>query len=110
MTTYGKKKKVHPASLRKADASPLKEVIQDMVEAYNLNKKFDQTTIVNLWPKLMGAAIANRTKSVFVKNEKLFVTVNSSVLKQELNMNKAKIMALYAAEMERMIIKEIIIL
>ncbi|GAB3328499.1 hypothetical protein GCM10027429_03570 [Marivirga atlantica] len=110
MSYYGKKKTPHPASVRKSDASPLKDVIQDMVEAYNLNKKFDQTNIVNLWPKLMGKAIANRTKSVFVKDQKLFVTVESSVLKQELNMNKAQIIELYATELGKVLIKEVVIL
>ncbi len=110
MNNYGRKKAPHPASIRKSEASPLKEVIQDMVEAYNLNKKFDQTTIVNLWPKLMGKAIANRTKSVFVKGEKLFVTVESSVLKQELNMHKARIIELFAQEIGRVVVKEVVIL
>ena len=58
----------------------------------------------------MGKAIANRTKSVFVKDQKLFVTVESSVLKQELNMNKAQIIELYATELGKVLIKEVVIL
>ncbi|MFQ3214745.1 MAG: putative nucleic acid-binding Zn ribbon protein [Marivirga sp.] len=110
MSYYGKKKKVHPASIRKSEATPLKEVIQQMVDAYNLNKKFDQTQVVNLWPKLMGNTIASRTKTVFVKGSKLFVEVESSVVKHELNMHKAKIIELFATEMGRIVIKEVIIL
>ena len=110
MSYYGKKKKVHPASVRKSDASPLKEVIQDMVNAYNLNKKFDQTQVVSLWPKIMGNTISSRTKKVFMKGDKLFVEVDSSVIKHELNMHKARIIELFAKEIGRIVIKEVIIL
>ena len=110
MSYYGKKKNPHPASIRKSEASPLKQVIQEMVDAYNLNKKFDQTQIVNLWPKVMGNTIASRTKKVFMKGDKLFVEVESSVVKHELNMHKAKIIELFAKETGRIMIKEVIIL
>ena len=110
MSMYGKKKQQHPASIRKGNASPLKDVIQEMVNAYNLDKKFDQTHIVSLWPKLMPKTITNHTKKVYTKGEKLFVEVNSSVVKTELNLHKARIIELYAEALGKIVVKEVIIL
>ncbi|SMG43990.1 Protein of unknown function [Marivirga sericea] len=105
-----KKKSPHPASIRKSEAAPLGQVINEMFEAYHLNKKVDHTQVVNLWPKLMGKAIASRTKGVFMKDNKLFVTVESSALKQELLMNKEKIIHLFREELGKEIVKEIVLL
>ena len=83
-----KKKNPHPASIRKSEATPLGQVINEMFDAYHLNRKVDQTQVVNLWPKLMGKAIASRTKGVFMKDSKLFVTVESSALKQDFTLSR----------------------
>ncbi|HET8860254.1 DUF721 domain-containing protein [Marivirga sp.] len=105
-----KKKNPHPASVRKSEATPLGQVINEMFDAYHLHKKVDQTQVVNLWPKLMGKAIASRTKGVFMKGDKLFITVESSALKQELLMSKERIIHLFRQELGKEVVKEIVLL
>lgn len=105
-----KKKNPHPASVRKSEMAPLGQVINEMIDAYHLNKKFDHTQVVNLWPKLMGKTIADRTKGVFMKDQKLFVTVESSALKQELHMSKERILQLFREKLGKEVVKEIILL
>ncbi|WP_296623010.1 DUF721 domain-containing protein [Marivirga sp.] len=105
-----KKKNPHPASVRKSEATPLGQVINEMFDAYHLNRKVDQTQVVNLWPKVMGKAIASRTKGVFMKDNKLFVTVESSALKQELLMSKERIIHLFWEELGKEIVKDIVLL
>lgn len=107
---YPKKKKPHPASVRKSEASSLGDVIKEMIDAYHLDKKFDQTQVINLWPKLMGNTIASRTKGIFMKGDKLFINVESSVLKQELLMNKDRIIEMFRAELGKEVIKEVVLL
>lgn len=105
-----KKKNPHPASIRKSEATPLGQVINEMFDAYHLNKKVDHTQVINLWPKLMGKTIASRTKGIFMKENKLFVTVESSALKQELLMSKERIIHLFRQELGKEIVKEIVLL
>jgi predicted nucleic acid-binding Zn ribbon protein len=105
-----KKKNPHPASIRKSEATPLGQVINEMFEAYHLNKKVDHTQVVNLWPKIMGKAIASRTKGIFMKENKLFVTVESSALKQELHMSKERIIHLFRQALGKEVVKEIVLL
>ncbi|WKK86577.2 DUF721 domain-containing protein [Marivirga arenosa] len=105
-----KKKNPHPASIRKSEATPLGQVINEMFDAYHLNKKVDHTQVVNLWPKLMGKTIANHTKGVFMKDNKLFITVESSALKHELHMNKEKIIHMFKEKLGKEVVKEIVLL
>lgn len=69
----------------------IKEAINDLLDSYRLRKKFDETALIAAWPELMGAAIANRTKQLYINDKKLFLRVESSVIKNELLMMQTQI-------------------
>lgn len=69
----------------------IKEAINDLLDSYRLRKKFDETALIAAWPELMGTAIANRTKQLYISDKKLFLRVESSVIKNELLMMKSQI-------------------
>jgi predicted nucleic acid-binding Zn ribbon protein len=56
-----------------------------------LRKKFDETSLIAAWPELMGTAISNRTKQLYINDKKLFLRVESSVIKNELLMMQTQI-------------------
>ncbi|PYF70758.1 DUF721 domain-containing protein [Pedobacter nutrimenti] len=72
--------------MRKPKDITLKEGIEKLLSVYKLRGKFDQTSVVALWPEIMGKAIGNRTTTIYVANKKLFVRIESSVIKNELLM------------------------
>ena len=72
--------------MRKPNDITLKEGIDKMLNVYKLKGRFDQTSVVALWPEIMGIAISNRTTQIYVSNQKLFVRIESSVIKNELLM------------------------
>ncbi|NQX42718.1 Protein of unknown function [Pedobacter steynii] len=72
--------------MRKPNDITLKEGIGKMLNVYKLKGKFDETTIIALWPELMGVAIGNRTTQIYISQKKLFVRIESSVIKNELMM------------------------
>jgi len=69
----------------------IKEAINDLLDSYRLRKKFDETALIAAWPDLMGTAIANRTKQLYINDKKLFLRVESSVIKNELLMMQSQI-------------------
>ncbi|WP_199118778.1 DUF721 domain-containing protein [Pedobacter sp. ASV28] len=77
--------------MRKPNDITLKQAIDKMLAHYKLRGKFDETGVVSLWPEIMGAAVANRTKQIYVSQKKLFVRIESSVVKNELLMVKSAI-------------------
>jgi predicted nucleic acid-binding Zn ribbon protein len=77
--------------MRKPNDITLKEGIDKMLKVYKLKGRFDETSMVSLWPELMGTAVANRTTQIYVHHKKLFVRIESSVIKNELLMVRAGI-------------------
>ncbi|HEX8377533.1 MAG TPA: DUF721 domain-containing protein [Pedobacter sp.] len=71
---------------------PLKEAIEQLLNVYKLKRKFDETALIAAWPELMGKAVANRTSQLYIRERKLFIRVESSVLKNELVMIRSEIL------------------
>ena len=95
--------------MRNSDEEPIKSVIARLLKAYRLQGKMDEMTLRTAWEKLMGTAIANRTTKIYLSKNTLFVNINSAALKQELNYSRGKIMELVNKELEREIVKEVVI-
>lgn len=72
--------------MRKPNDITLKDAITKMLSVYRLRGRFDETGVVAHWPQLMGTAVANRTTQIYVSQKKLFVRIESSVIKNELLM------------------------
>lgn len=72
--------------MRKPNDITLKEALTKMLSVYRLRGKYDETGVVAHWPELMGTAVANRTTQIYVSQRKLFVRIESSVIKNELLM------------------------
>ena len=102
-------KKSSPTS-RKADVSPLKDCIKELLDVYKLNGKINQTNIIASWEKIMGASIAKRTSKIYFQENKLFVKLNSAPLKQELTMSKSKIIKMLNEDAGSNVVEEIIFL
>lgn len=79
--------------MRKPNDITLKQGIEKLLKQYKLKGRYDETGVVNLWPDLMGSAVANRTKQIYVHQKKLFVRIESSVVKNELLIVKEAIVA-----------------
>jgi len=66
--------------MRKPNDMTLKDAITKMLSVYRLKGKYDETGVVAMWPEIMG----NRTTQIYVAHKKLFVRIESSVIKNEL--------------------------
>ncbi|ELR69690.1 hypothetical protein C900_04667 [Fulvivirga imtechensis AK7] len=86
----------------------LKSAITEMLNTYNLKRKYDAANVIASWEKLMGKTIANRTGKIFVKKQVLFVEIQSAPLKHELNMSKSKILDIFKREFGEGVVDEVI--
>lgn len=105
-----KYRKNNPFSHRKSDTIPIGDAIKDLLKAYRLQNKFDETRLINSWERLMGKTIASRTTKIYVKDQKLFVMVSSAPLKSELQLAQHKILEIFNDEIGQNIITEIVLL
>ncbi|MBN7814054.1 DUF721 domain-containing protein [Algoriphagus pacificus] len=99
--------KYNPLS-RKKEAAPLESAFKDLLKAYRIEDKFQEKSLVQAWPKLVGKTIADRTTSVFVKEKKLFVKLSSGPIKKELMMNKGKVMALIENQFGKGVVDDLV--
>ena len=72
--------------MRKPNDLTMKDAVSKMLDVYRLRRKFDETSILAVWPEIMGTAIANRTTQIYIHDKKLFIRIESSVIKNELVM------------------------
>jgi predicted nucleic acid-binding Zn ribbon protein len=78
--------------MRRTNDKSLKDAIEQMLKVYKLKRKFDETSLISWWPELMGKAVANRTKQLYIRDRKLFIRLESSVVKSELLMIRTQIL------------------
>jgi hypothetical protein len=77
--------------MRKANDKTMKEAIEQMLNVYKIKRKFDETAIKVAWPELMGKMVANRTKEIYIYEKRLFLRIESSVVKNEIMQMRSQI-------------------
>lgn len=77
--------------MSRSNDKTIKEAIDELLDSYRLRRKFDETALIAAWPELMGPAIANRTKQLYIRENKLFLRIESAVIKKELLMMQSVI-------------------
>ena len=74
--------------MEKKDVKKIDSLLQQYVKARGLEKGLAEYRLMKSWNELLGVTIAKKTKSLRIQNRKLFVTVHSSVVRNELSMIK----------------------
>ena len=64
---------------------PVGELLKEMMKAYRMNDKLDETTVKNNWGELVGEMVAKNTDKLYIKNNILYVHITSSVIKLEVS-------------------------
>ncbi|WP_295655038.1 DUF721 domain-containing protein [uncultured Mucilaginibacter sp.] len=88
----------------------IKEAIEQMLNVYKIKRKFDETSVIATWPDLMGKSVANRTKEIYIYNKKLFLKIESSVIKKEIQMMHTQIIQKINEKAGNELVDEIIFL
>ena len=96
--------------MRKTNDKSIKEALEQLLHVYKLRRKFDETSLIAAWPELMGSAIANRTKEIYIRDKKLFLRIESSVIKNELLMMRSQILEKMNDKAGARVVEEMILL
>ncbi len=94
----------------KGNTHHIGEAINQLLKSYQLKSKFDEANLVSSWERLVGKAVAKRTKKVFLRNKVLFIELESPSMKNDLNLHKTQILDLFSKEFGPDLIKEIVIM
>jgi hypothetical protein len=96
--------------MRKANDKSLKDAIEQMLQVYKIKRRYDETAIIAAWPDLVGKSVANRTKEIYIHDKKLFLRIESSVIKNELMMVRSQIIDKVNENAKGILVEEVIFL
>ena len=91
---------------KRGEVKNLSKVIQDVFSQKHFRIGIDNIKVQDAWVKTMGKNIQKYTYKVYYKKGILYVKLKSSVLKEELTFEKAKIIKLINKELGKEYIKE----
>jgi predicted nucleic acid-binding Zn ribbon protein len=72
--------------MRRSKTISLAEAMKDYIKEMNLEGKLNEVGIINSWEETVGKAIASRTSKIYIRDQVLYVHLNSSVARNELLM------------------------
>jgi predicted nucleic acid-binding Zn ribbon protein len=95
--------------LKTGNFSTLKDILDDMIQEMRIGSKLNEIKVKKIWYEQMQGIIAKHTKRIVLSNRKLYVQIDSAVIKQELFMAREKICQIINDKMGEKIIEEVII-
>jgi len=79
--------------MKRISAVPIGDVLRDFYrDNPQIKQKILEVRIQKAWGEILGPNIMRSTQRLFVKNRVLHVFLNSSVLRNELSMNKKRLL------------------
>ncbi|MBX9890617.1 MAG: DUF721 domain-containing protein [Amoebophilaceae bacterium] len=88
----------------------LKELVGTFLETSPFQKQLTSAMIRSTWQKIMPKVVCDRTEKLYIQNKKLFVTITSAPLRQELQFNNHKVIDLFKEAMPEYALEKIIFL
>ncbi len=78
---------------RKSKPISISELTSEIYRSEKISKKIDSIEILNSWNKITNKLIQDRTEKVYISEKrKVYIKVNSSPLRNELENNKKKLL------------------
>ena len=84
--------------------------INQFLKENRLEKKIDLSSLHTNWKSIAGEMVANHTTRMFLKDNTLFLQVDSSVLKNELHFLKDQLIRNVNHFLEKELVKQLVLL
>jgi len=94
---------------RLSNEGSIGDVLKEFIEKNKLQAGMDKINVEDAWKSLMGNGVNSYTKEVVLKGTTLYVSLNSTVLREELSYGKQKIIKMINEELRKEVIKDVIL-
>lgn len=94
---------------RLSNQSTVGDVLKQIIQVNKLQPGMDQIDVKEAWQNLMGNGVNSYTKNVALRGNTLYVELSSSILREELSHGKSKIIAMINEELQREVIKDVVL-
>jgi predicted nucleic acid-binding Zn ribbon protein len=87
----------------------LKDAIQQLLRLYKLEDKLLEHKLIANWEKVVGTMISRHTREIWIKDNKLFVKLDSSAIRMELSYNRTQLVDMLNESIGQELIKEVVL-
>ena len=94
---------------RLSNQSTVGDVLKQIIQVNKLQPGIDQIDVKEAWQNLMGNGVNSYTKNVALRGNTLYVELSSSVIREELSHGNSKIIAMINEELQREVIKDVVL-
>ncbi len=95
--------------MQNTNENTLKEIIEKLLKSYRWEDKLDAVKVKESWDGVVGSIFSKHTTRLYVKNKVLYVSFDSSVLRQELHMVRSKIVDAINKKLGSKVIDDIVL-
>lgn len=94
---------------RRNEHISLSDALKEFIKENKLETGMDKVNVKDVWVRLMGNGVNNYTTDVQLKNTTLYVSLSSSVLREELSYGKEKIIKMINEELGKELVKGLVL-
>ncbi len=94
---------------RTTNEGTISDVLKQIIDKNKWQGGIDDVDVKNAWKNLMGNGVNSYTRNIILKNSILYVELTSAVLREELTYGKEKIIKLINEDLQREVIKNVIL-
>ena len=95
--------------MKRGETKSIAELVRAMCREEGLETPLNEYRIMNAWGEVLGAAVQSYTKELRIYNQVLYVRVTSSVLRQELLMNRKSLVKRLNDHVKAQVITDIVL-
>ncbi len=94
---------------RNDDKQSLGDALRDFLKQRGLQKGIDQVNIAEAWNEVLGPGVAGYTLRVQLRGSTLYVSLGSSVLREELSLGSTRIIGMLNERMGREVVEKLVL-
>ena len=94
--------------MRKSKPEKLQDIVNQFIREEGLETPLNQYRIIDTWKNTVGKSFEKYTERIFIKNQKLYIKIHSSVIKQELSMYSRQLAQQLNNEVKSQVIVDIV--
>ncbi len=94
--------------MKKTSTENIRDVMYQFLRENGLEMPLNEFRIIQAWNDVLGDAISRNTKDLRIYNQILFVTIESSVLKNELLMRRTNLVKILNERVGAQVITKIV--
>ena len=95
--------------MRRNNINTIGEVIKKLIRHNKLSKRFDDLNVLDVWNKIIGKDLEKYIKSTKLVDDKLYVKLRSSIVRNELSYKKTQLIQRINKKLNKEVIKDIIL-